>query len=89
MSSSTSIFHNVIDWDVSCFLHIGVRFSIRFGNYCYHGSSVRSVQGLGAANILVNSQGTVNNIAVGIAREALQAKEDNFICCRLWCKLYS
>jgi hypothetical protein len=87
--SSISLFHNVIDWDLSCFLHIGVRFSIRFGNFCYHGSSVGSVHGLGAANILFNSQGTVNNIAVGIAREALQAKENNFVCCRLWCKLYS
>ncbi len=55
------------DWDISCFLHIGVRFSICIGNYCYHSNSVGSVQDLGTSYIFLNSQGAINYLAVGIA----------------------
>jgi hypothetical protein len=61
----TSLFNT--DWDISYILHIGICIGIRIGDHCYHGSSVGSVQDLGASNIFVNSQGTVNYLTVGAA----------------------
>lgn len=76
------------DWDVSCFLHLGVRLGFNIRNCSNHCNSVGSVQDMGTGHLLLNSDGAIDYIAMGIAREALQAEEDHIVRCRLWGQLF-
>ena len=84
------IFHRVSneDWDVSCFLHLGVRLVFNIRSCSNHSSSVGSVQDLGTGHLFFNSHGTIDYIAMGIARETVQAEEDHIVRSRLYRKLF-
>jgi hypothetical protein len=43
---------------------------------------------MGTGDLFLNSYCTIDYIAMGIARETLQAKTDHIIRCRLWGQLF-
>ena len=43
---------------------------------------------MGTGHLFLNSYGTIDYIAMGIARETLQAEENHIVRCRLWGQLF-
>ena len=69
------------DWNFSCFIYFGVHPCIHIRDCGNYGGSTWSVQDMGTVNLLVDSPSAVNYLTLGFARETIQAKENNLVCC--------